>query len=103
MSGSNLNYLRLLLIFRLRFYKITGTIWIEHPIFRFRSAVLVQKEALRLFCVSGSVEGNLSMCPAHRSVGQRSACVLPGVLSCALKLIQRRKQAQVCIADMIPF
>lgn len=101
MSGSNLT--SLLLIFRLCFYKITGKIWNEPPIFRFRSVVLVEKEALRLFCVSGSVEGNLSMCPAHRSVGQRSACVLPGVLSCALKLIQRRKQAQVCIADMISF
>ncbi len=44
--------------------------------------------------------------PAYRSVeaaGQRGVCVLPGVLSCVAKLIQRRKQAQVYIADMISF
>lgn len=37
------------------------------------------------------------------AVGQRGVCVLPGLLSCTLKLMQRRKQAQVCIADMLSF
>lgn len=39
--------------------------------------------------------------PSFRAAGQRGVCVVPGVLSCAVKLMQRRKAAQRRIADMI--